>query len=814
MTGTINFPSDSSSLSNYTVGFGQKEYTPDDNGKFTFSCNQEIPGMAIVYNQEGIPQLISIVPNPKENNECILNTHSTALSLVFMNPFICSSDPVTASAIVNKLETFSELNDLEKLLENKLKSNSSYLTIEDNDIQNALQKVLNKYINSLSDELPKKILSKVKEDPVIIIPVSIVSGHQVQHEGENKFSISNWYGRWAKCILPTDSMYLPPNNDFLDLGLKPWAPSVTNFDMEIIPNEPSKKITVYGLGVSGKDNIKWEDLTLYERDQIMYTGVLTVCIEFLPRTLSLFTNCPFTFGNQDVVHQRMGNIVRWIMQSRKIVAKGELYISNGDTFGFIQEMLKEIVALVVTDDDFRELVLQQAGVTLSEIAFKNLAIKILLPLNVLYIIDDLTGIAKTVLGLANAGYKTTFEIYSEEYKFGNVNGNVYDDSSEPPIQGVKVQLTGDVNNPMNPYYIYSTDADGGFWFENILEGKKSLLVSKEGYGSKTVDIEVKENETTDVTIVLSKKMGIVTGKVLDEIFIKNGITPTNIQKECYLTIKEIGGNSKIYNFTIRKSENGLYTKELEPGTYEIKAWHEDYLADSTTVTITVDQSIQAADLILKPDCKMEGQLQYDINFDNVSEYHYNFEASESGGNLLNDMGDCPDNSNRYAIGVVGINSTEIIQIFIDTNQVRETGYFDIGGIWSCGCSGFDGKTTVVASTKRFKCANDEQRHESDLIFSYTGEPGKTACDCGITNPGNIILTRYDGNELADVIEGSILVTLAGWKGCICSCCDENGNYIVDCAVVQVDIKFKILIGSFGQNNPSLKELKNREGNFR
>ena len=809
LSGIINFPS-SSGHSELTIGFGQAEYHPDNNGKFTFSYNPEIPGMATVFSKEGIPQLMGVLTNPNSKDEFKIDIHSTALSLVFLNPFICSPDPATASLIINKLETFSELDELEKLLENKLLSNSSYLTIEDSDIQNALQKVFNKYISSLSDEIPKKILGKVNEDPVIIIPVSIVSGHQVQHDGENKFSISNWYGRWAKCILPTDSIYLPPNNDFLDIGLKPWAPSITNFDMEIIPNEPSKKITVYGLGVSGKDNIKWEDLTLYEREQIMYTGVLTVFIEFLPRTLSLLTNCPFTFGNKDAASQRMGDIVRWILQSRKIVSKGELYISNGDSFGFIQEMLKEIVALIVTDDDFRELVLQQAGVTLSETAFKNLGIKVLLPLNVLYIADDLTGTAKTVLGLTNAGYKTTFEIYSEEYKFGNVNGNVYDKTTGVPIQNASVQLLGDENNPMNPNYTYTTDATGGFWFENILEGKKSLLISKEEYGSKTIEIEVKENETTKITVELSKEKGTITGKVLNDILIKNGITPANFSKECHLDITEIGGDNQSYSFWIGLSDNGIYRKDLTPGTYEIKAWHEDYKEASVTVTIPGNETTQVEDLILQPDCKMSGSVYYDINFDGHSEYSYSFNADVAGGSQPANVGTCPNSTSRYALPIAGINQTEIVEILIDTSHIKGTGFYDIGSMENCGCQVINGKSTVYALSKRFKCS--QGGYETDLFFSFPDDPNNLPCNCGITNGGNIVLTKY-GNQLTDVIEGSINVTLAGWKNCTCSCCDGEGNYTVDCATMQIDINFKILVGTLEQNNPSLEVLKSREENI-
>ena len=110
---------------------------------------------------------------------------------------------------------------------------------------------------------------------------------------------------------------------------------------------------------------------------------------------------------------------------------------------------------------------------------------------------------------------------------------------------------------------------------------------------------------------------------------------------------------------------------------------------------------------------------------------------------------------------------------------------------NCGCNG---KTTVLAITKRFKCTHEEYGYQQDQVFAYSGDPDNVPCDCGITNPGNLVLTKY-GNKLADVIEGSINVTLAGWKNCHCSCCDDDGNHTVDCAKMQIDINFKILVGS-------------------
>ena len=78
LKGTIDFPFDSSELSNLTIGFGQEEYHPNSDGEFTFTGNRNVPGIAIVYNEEGIAHLMSLVPKPAENKECTVDFQALA----------------------------------------------------------------------------------------------------------------------------------------------------------------------------------------------------------------------------------------------------------------------------------------------------------------------------------------------------------------------------------------------------------------------------------------------------------------------------------------------------------------------------------------------------------------------------------------------------------------------------------------------------------------------------------------------------------------------------------------------------------------
>lgn len=799
ISGTIDLPNDITQMSDLSVEFNQKVYTPDAEGKFNLECENDSPGMLIVHENNN-PILLGIIPNPEKNSVCDLNIHSTALSLVFLNPFICTSDPKNAAEVVKRLETYQELYQLENIIAEKFQTSSNTITTSDNQVENAIRNIVIKYINSISIDTSNSAgsLKKTMEDVVTISPVNIVSGHQIKHLETNKFSVSNWHGRWAKCFTPNDTMYLEPNNDFISTA--PWAPSENQFTLDIVPNEESKKIVIYGLGLNNEENETWDKLTDFEKEQVEFTGRMTVLIEFLPHILSLCTNFPFTFGgNKKEATEFVGNIFRWQIQYAKNFEKAKLLLSDGKYWDYYWTLLKEYISLLATDDNFRDFFLKAAKISITKATFEQLAKIILLPANVIYISDDLTGIAKTVIGLSESKYKITFEIYSEEFKFGNVNGNVYDKESGTAIQGAIVQLTGDENNPLNPSHTYTTDAYGGFWFENIQEGEISLTASEENYGSKTVTAQVAEGETSEVTIILSKEKGTVQGKVVNEVFIKNGVTPTNFNKDCHLDVQEIGRNNYSSSFWIWASKKGEFELELTPGTYELKVWHEDYNEEKDTITISGDEINHIPDIILKPNCSSSGTVKFDMNFDNNYEYQYDFEADIIGGTYLYESADCENNADRTGIGIFGMNDNETYQLIIDTFQVKNSDAYPIGDIWHCGCPGMNGKSTAMLITNRFQCTHPDYDYQQDMIFGFTHESEDIPCNCGITNPGYLYITKFS-TKLGDAIEGDFLVDLPGWKGCHCGCCDKDGNYEVDCAKVQIDIKFKIIVGSLYEDS--------------
>ena len=76
-----------------------------------------------------------------------------------------------------------------------------------------------------------------------------------------------------------------------------------------------------------------------------------------------------------------------------------------------------------------------------------------------------------------------------------VKGTVLDSKSKKPMQDVSATL-------QSTNLTVTTNAEGTFIFENVLEGKQVVVLTSAGYAPKTLNFEVVKNQTTDLGTVL------------------------------------------------------------------------------------------------------------------------------------------------------------------------------------------------------------------------------------------------------------------------------------------------------------------------
>lgn len=89
------------------------------------------------------------------------------------------------------------------------------------------------------------------------------------------------------------------------------------------------------------------------------------------------------------------------------------------------------------------------------------------------------------------------DVIENDNQFGKLNGVVIDAATETPLKGVTL-----MTNPASTALV--SDSKGNFIFSKIKAGDVALAVKKQDYISQTVNVNVDENETTNVVVYLVK----------------------------------------------------------------------------------------------------------------------------------------------------------------------------------------------------------------------------------------------------------------------------------------------------------------------
>jgi hypothetical protein len=106
--------------------------------------------------------------------------------------------------------------------------------------------------------------------------------------------------------------------------------------------------------------------------------------------------------------------------------------------------------------------------------------------------------------------------------FGSLEGIVTQLNSGEPVAGALISLTGTYN------YSDTTDSDGYYLIENILEGTYNITCSKPGYNSQTSDITISEDSLSVADFVLTHPEIFVSPESVDIILLPNTTGEKNI----------------------------------------------------------------------------------------------------------------------------------------------------------------------------------------------------------------------------------------------------------------------------------------------
>ncbi len=810
-------PPDGSSIvaDDLTVLCGDRTCGVDSSGAFQTSVWNNAPAALVAVDASDNPVLMAVVCDPVQNPQPILDAHSTALALVYLNPMVCHCTPGGAASILASIAALPSLAILADTIEQRLQINPLTLTIDDPVIDQLLTDVVEEYVNddswgpapvALATDRPPASGQAAQSGP-IIQPDYERSGHRLNWLGGSSYEITNSYGRWAYCCTPTDSFYLFPNGDFLDWIRKgqPWPPSKRKLTLSVTVAETTI-VNIFGYGCLGAADNNWVDLTEEEKLRAHYGGFVTVTFELVTHLLGVVCNTARVTGN-DAIASRIGeSIIGPIFQDGRVYQRVAAYMQANDPWGCTWFLSKEVLKKVVMSPSYRETFCIITGITLTDGAIRTLASWLAVPAKVTLTFNSVSSAFKTALALNSARYKTTFKVWKEINEFGVIEGMIADKTSGLGIAGATVTIGGDDNNPMNPPHQKATDADGHFRFENIGVGERTVTATATGYRSNSTGVTVVKNATVTANLELERLGAGVSGYIRNDIFIHYGQPSTLFKGSVNIHCRQIGGLGETRDTW---ADDGVLSLSLLQGTWWVIASHDDYDPDSVQVTVPSEGTVALPrDLLLKPHPTMTGRIY--INTDNTGSYEIDFVPIFNQIGLTAEVlynGSCPlGGSPALLLDCSAVRGTtnasyDAVAFSIRVDAVPEAGAYRLGGVDTYGCTGAVPFSAAAAAfvTTRATCAMEGIPQTFPLQFTFIDDPESAGCNCGITQPGDIFLTEWS-TELGEVVAGGFNLDLAGWTTCECSGDDSDDDGVidtweVDCAQARLQLDFRLPVGS-------------------
>ncbi len=804
MQGLVTLPSESAiSSSDLSIGFGAHDSTVDDFGDFSVDGNGHVPGLAVASLSSGSPVLMAIVPDPNEGGFVSVDAHSTAVALVFLHPFICTNNPEFIDGVLANIESLPQLVPLEAAVESTLTGPTLALDVENSAVAEALEAAVTAYVNDFTSNSAPGIAglasSGKQVDGIEIDPNYQVGGLQLRWKGGSDFELTNYLGRWAYCTTPSDSFFVFPNGDFLDIlkGSRPWAPQTRAFRMTVPPNTAPQEVHVYGYGFASMTGNQWDSLTHSEQNLAHAGGIPTVLIELCAPMISIVTNTSVTLGREEIASRIGATVVGMMLSQGTLMQQLGLYAKNHDPWGLSWTLSKWVMNELVSNTQFRVAFISATGMALTSASLVRLTAWLSVPAKVVMTFNSVSSTLKTAMGFTAAEFNTTFEVSQNVLESGSVRGQVADSISGSPISGAQVQLQGDDNNPLHPSHQVTTGADGTYYFTNIISGPKTITASKAGYATKTVNVTIEKDHEVTAHISLAHQSGGLSGKILNGILVHYGMQPANFNKTLSLEMRSTAGGQSLYS----NISNGAYSLNLSAGTWWVKAAYEDYRSDSIQVTIPASGSIAAPrDLVLEPMPTMSGEIHLDMNNDGTTDQTIQI-TFPNVGLTAPTAWPCDAGSPQYsfAMGVRGSTQSDYDATYIGlrTSSIAGAGIVAVGAIHEWPCAAQSRSAIALVSTTRQHCTAPDVT--APMTFTLDGDPDKPGCACGVTNPGQVYLTDW-GTQLGDLVAGGLTVDLPGWASCYCDASDTNhdginDHYDVACAHAHAQIEFRFLVGT-------------------
>ncbi len=575
---------------------------------FDVELNMNTVQSVTVFDENENPVLMTIRGVGGTGEEFTIDAETTAEAIVYLMPFICSSDSDELDEIIQMINTTDGFYALKNYIESQLMAGTFNLSIETDEV---LQQKIALVFDNLIDEA-----MRIYRENRDYYPDEQINGLEIIDYNEDSnsasFKISNRLKRWISVYVDRseDGENFEFSNMMLDLIASPSI-SLWNiiFHGNLINPVESELIDInfndseiiavkcYGLGLGLFDEGNQEQL-----DRFLLSGTLSMLLDVIFPTIEVISgvnNLTQELRGHPNSHA-FGIILNDCVDRLNPINIG-VYLEENDILGLLQYFGSKIFTSILENPTYvRDVIIELFPTSAITSTVLN---HIFAPLRVIRMTISISNGIFTLVSILGSEAITTFNIEPADIPEGSIQiiGNVKKASTNQNLFAASIWIYDSSLNLLE----YTTTDNSGNFEQNLYPGDYSLRCVYEDYTPAVVYFEVENSPSIQyIPTIYMVDSSYLTGGLYG--YVNDALTGDHVPgTELCLRCGLFNPNGVIVANCTSTSIGSFEMTGILPGTYTLYMEKSGYLDNAVIVTVIGDQNTEV-EVTISPEINVDG----------------------------------------------------------------------------------------------------------------------------------------------------------------------------------------------------------------
>jgi hypothetical protein len=587
--------------------------------KYKLKLNENAVQLISIYDASERPKLMLIGIAGSLPFSNIINASSTAEALVFLNPFCCTSDPIEAEELKQKIRSLTSFSQLVETITSQLQNGSLTISDENLELITALDIVYRDFSSQFNSLAKSESLNTTKNlAPLPDFEVHGLSILEVNQIGADlSFKVANRAKRWITVFVDNsvDGENFVRSPSLVDLIPSPsisiWniVNTLRNLNLpykyseQIHTNTSGYKniaVKCYGLGVYPQireiDNDEFKRVLLPATMSAIFDLGIPIFEVISGMKLATLSGSP----NSDPFMRLVEKTGEDIIGDAILIAKITVDYEEGDYGKVAVDIFKAAIKQCLKNPSlFAQILAEKSGRAVSRATINY----IFYPIRIINACITATNIGASLASIVSTEAVTSFKFEVNPANLPvTIKGIVKSYSTSSPISGANI-ISYNENGNLQQGTI--SDANGKFSL-NSSTGYVKIRITANGYKADNLVLNIPQDITnqnppeyyapTTWLSIYSSETGDVQGKVVDA---------TNLYPISGVTIELRPGDKDISRavtqLVVSESDGSFHFSSIPSGTYTAYFSKPGYINDVLSLSVLGGESTSGYTMNLSPD---------------------------------------------------------------------------------------------------------------------------------------------------------------------------------------------------------------------